>query len=309
MFSRNEKLGLAALAFCVFITGAMIPSSANWWVLTGDENNARYAEYYHSKCEAQNPIGLFAESQGVISAATKNHKKLPKEPKAKDKPDYPDYCDLAAQYVAARAAEASSYWAFLTFIATAVGVALLWLTLRETRSVTRVTREIGIEQTRAHLVIDSVMSINTYRSHSAGRRLCVSVKIRNVGATPCREIDPICNYISRNPGVKVCAAIQKIRALEPAGETDFMLEWGDLKAGDFEIEEIPVNTFGKEVLPELKLNIRYLTAFGYYTLKCTWISEPNAFHLGTMSRSDESDIPGFWTLDGREWKQEKRGST
>lgn len=203
MFSRNEKLILAALAFCVFVTGAMIPSATNWWILTSDENNTRYAEYYHSKCEAQNPIGLPAEGQSVVSAAPKNHKKLPKEPKAKKEPDDPDYCDLAAQYVAARAAETSSYWAFLTFIATAVGVALLWLTLAATtktlaqairatsaaENTNETTLKTGRDQSRAYI---NAFEARIYEHAPEA----ITLYIKNFGQTPARYFS-VTNHVRK----------------------------------------------------------------------------------------------------------------
>jgi len=140
MFSRSEKLILAALILCVAFTGAMIPVGANWLLLRADDNNPRYAEYYHRKCASQQSIGFFPDGRSFIKTASENAVANENQPPAKSNAEQADYCDLAAQYVAARSAETSSYWSAFTAFLTFIGVGLIAQTMLYTRNAADATR-------------------------------------------------------------------------------------------------------------------------------------------------------------------------
>lgn len=145
--------------FCVFVTGTIIPLGANWLMLGANQSETRHAEYYHRKCEAQNPISLFSDSHALIDSTPGVLEPNPHKPKPEDAPDNPDYCDLAAQYLAARSAEASSYWAALSFAATLTGLILLWRTLALTRDALKETERATLavfSDQRARLTVELV---------------------------------------------------------------------------------------------------------------------------------------------------------
>lgn len=195
MFSRNEKLALAALAFCVFVTGAIIPLGANWLMLGANQSEKHHTEYYHRKCETQDTIGLPAIDNAIGHSSRGDLNGELHKSETRNTANYSDYCDLAAQYMAARSAQASSYWAALTFAATAVGVLLLWYTLRETRAVTITTREIGQKQVRAYLSAEPESAwVHDFPWVKKVVHVGGKVTIKNHGASPARNIRCIVTY-------------------------------------------------------------------------------------------------------------------
>ncbi len=169
---------IAALALVVFVVGAMlayIPASNYGLVnlsdldralagVSSDKRKHIKAEYYEARCADSIATGFLPFTEDA-RATVEDQATGYAADKADQKAEYPNYCDLAAQYRSAAAAESSKKSAWFVVGLTAVGVFLLFLTLRATNETldqarlatiaaertTDVTREVGEAAERAIL--------------------------------------------------------------------------------------------------------------------------------------------------------------
>jgi uncharacterized protein YneF (UPF0154 family) len=90
-----------------------------------------------------------------------------------------------------------AFWALCMFIATVGsliisvgGLAMLFLSLRQTRTAIRDNREIGEKQTRAFLAIDPVFEEKDI-IRDLSKTISITVNVRNVGESPARNVKHI----------------------------------------------------------------------------------------------------------------------
>lgn len=247
MFSRNEKLLLAGIMFCVFVTGAMIPVGMNWLFLGANQSETRYTEHYNRACEAQNTIGFTAIGNAFIKPAPGDVKSDIHKPETGNPSYDPDNCDLAAQYLAARSAQASSYWAGLSFAATMVGLLFLWRTLLYTggaltaanktldqamaaNAEARRAADAAETQTRAHLLVEEAF-ITDHAAILNGKHCILPyamVKITNCGKTPARNVFMVCQFVTAESGnFEICVPFRTIGPDGDSEEKAFF--WSDLR--------------------------------------------------------------------------------
>ncbi len=153
------------IASCIAFTLSSAAYHASKFLIPGtNQYETADPEYYSRRCEAEKTDRLYGLKaiETPSNSQSDGDKKKHETPK---KPEKPNYCDLAAQYIAARAAESGSYYSLIGVWLTFVGVVSILITMKLTHStlgqaisateaahnVTEVTRKIGDIQNKAYL--------------------------------------------------------------------------------------------------------------------------------------------------------------
>lgn len=151
--------------------------------LRAHKHDTASPEYYERKCQEQEALRLAVERPMQPQDTGTDRQKNKGAPA--DQTNQPDYCDLAAQYIASSGAKASANYAWWANLLTLCGLIALIYTLyltrealAEAKNATRVTRNMGIAQTRAYLIIQEATP-KWSEAHALA-----DIRLKNSGNTP-----------------------------------------------------------------------------------------------------------------------------
>ena len=177
------------VAFCIVFTAWVAPYYISTVLVSVVyEERTASPEYYIAKCE-QNEAAWDAFNRAQRSKDAERKSKSEKNNPA-TKTNKTAYCDLAAQYIAARGAQASGDWTQIAAVIAFLGLVALVATLIYTKKAVDLTRENGVLERRPWIKFEKIAlnSAPQFEWNGAGRhgtsKLNVTLSGRNAGASP-----------------------------------------------------------------------------------------------------------------------------